>query len=45
MTGVIGAELAIGAPLIAHLMLPSIVFTHLNGAMRAACRPDPVRIA
>ena len=26
-------------------MLPSVVFTHLNDAMRAACRPDPVRIA
>ena len=40
----VGAELAIspGDPL---LMLPSVVFTHLNDAMRAACRPDPVRIA
>ena len=31
--------------MIALLMLPSIVFTHLNDALRAACRPDPVRIA
>ena len=29
---------------IAHLMLPSVAFTHLNDAMRAACRPGPVRI-
>ena len=32
-------------PVIALLMFPSVVLTHLKGAMRAALRPEPVRVA
>ena len=36
--GMVGSELAV--PVIALLMLPSVVFTHLNEATRAALGPE-----
>ena len=42
--GVIGAELAIGPAVIAHLMLPSMRVHPFEWRLRAACRPDPVRM-
>ena len=41
-SGVVGAEPAT-VPVIALLMFPSVVLTHLKDAVRAALRPEPVR--